>query len=157
MIEEHGSLQECFRSHLDPSADSVFEALCGFVDELTRAEPELGNFLLPSPGRGSACKRLNLFLRWMVRNDEVDPGGWEAVPARILLVPLDTHMFRICSALEMTCRSQADMKSALEVTGAFREYAPDDPVRYDFAITRLGMGGEESADRLFRLIDKSQC
>jgi uncharacterized protein (TIGR02757 family) len=95
--------------------------------------------LLPSPGRGSACKRLNLFLRWMVRSDEVDTGVWQGVAASKLIVPLDTHMHRIAGQMGLTQRKQPDMRTALEITDRFRSIAPMDPVRYDFALTRLGI------------------
>ncbi|MCD6487215.1 MAG: TIGR02757 family protein, partial [Syntrophobacterales bacterium] len=98
-----------------------------------------GNSLLPSPAKGSACKRLNLFLRWMVRHDDVDPGGWDDISSSKLIIPLDTHMHRICLALGITKRKQADMKTALEITRSFQVMAPHDPVRYDFALTRLGI------------------
>ncbi|MCK4719805.1 DUF2400 family protein, partial [bacterium] len=98
--------------------------------------------LLPDPGKGSACKRMNLYLRWMVREDDVDPGGWGKVSRSRLLVPLDIHMFRICSMLNLTCRKQANLLTVMEITNAFREINPDDPVKYDFAITRLGIRDE---------------
>ncbi|MBW2545477.1 MAG: TIGR02757 family protein, partial [Deltaproteobacteria bacterium] len=94
---------------------------------------------VPLPAKGSACKRLNLFLRWMVRRDDVDPGGWDDIPPSKLVIPLDTHMHRICLAFGFTKRKQADMKTALEITDSFRAIVPDDPVRYDFALTRLGI------------------
>ena len=75
----------------------------------------------------------------MVRRDDIDPGGWERIPPSKLIVPLDTHMFRICRAFGFTRRRQADLRSAIEVTGAFRKLAPEDPVRYDFALTRSGI------------------
>ena len=84
-------------------------------------------------------KRLNLFLRWMVRRDDVDPGGWDSVSRGRLVVPLDTHLFRIARTLGFTDRKSADLAAALEITDRFREIAPDDPVRYDFALTRLGI------------------
>lgn len=95
--------------------------------------------LLPIPDKGSACKRLNLFLRWMVRKDQVDPGGWDFIPASELIVPLDTHMYNICSKLGFTNRKQADFKTALEITQSFKKIVPEDPVKYDFALTRLGI------------------
>jgi len=82
---------------------------------------------------------MNLFLRWMVRHDEVDPGGWEAVGAQRLIIPLDTHIFRIGRALEFTHRNQANLRTAIEITNAFREIAPEDPIRYDFVVSRLGI------------------
>ncbi|MFC1474950.1 TIGR02757 family protein, partial [bacterium] len=111
-----------------------------FVDEIMRG----GNrscYLTPAPRRGSACKRMNLFLRWMVRRDDVDPGPWTDVPASKLVVPLDTHMHRISSGMGLTSRKQADLKTAIEITDAFRAISPEDPVRYDFALTRLGILG----------------
>lgn len=97
------------------------------------------NYLLPDPAQGSACKRLHLYLRWMVRNDAVDPGCWRHVAPNVLVVPLDTHMHRIARALGLTRRKQADARAAAEITAAFRTIAPTDPVRYDFALTRLGI------------------
>ena len=84
-------------------------------------------------------------LRWLVRRDDVDPGGWPAAWAAKLLVPLDIHMHRIARALSATQRKAADLRTALEVTAAFRDVRPDDPVRYDFALTRLGI--HPAADR----------
>jgi len=138
-IERYGSLRECFAANLDEDDDTVLPALSALVDEVrSAAGGQLGS-LLPSPRGGSACKRLNLFLRWMVRSDEVDPGGWHDVPASKLIVPLDTHMHRICLGLRLTERKQATMRAAIEITTAFREISPEDPVRYDFALTRLGI------------------
>ena len=95
--------------------------------------------LLSSPEDGSACKRLNLYLRWMVRRDRVDPGPWRTVPRSKLVVPLDTHMFRIARALGLTRRRQANLATAVEITRGFARYSPRDPVRYDFCLTRLGI------------------
>ena len=92
--------------------------------------------------RGSACKRLNLLLRWMVRRDDVDPGGWEGIAPSLLVIPLDTHMDAIGRSLGFTCRKQADLKAALEITDGFRKIAPHDPVRYDFSLTRFGIRNE---------------
>lgn len=103
---------------------------------------------LPDPARGSACKRLHLYLRWMVRRDDVDPGGWEGVSASKLVVPLDTHMHRLSRLLGLTKRKQADLRTALEITEAFRAFSPDDPVRYDFALTRLGIRDDLSEEAL---------
>jgi len=138
VIERYGSLQACFTAGLNDD-DTILPALSSFVKELN-VEVSMGrNSLLPSPSRGSACKRLNLFLRWMVRQDRVDPGGWRDVPLSKLIIPLDTHMQRICSLLNLTTRKQADMRTAVEITHAFRQMVPEDPVRYDFALTRLGI------------------
>jgi uncharacterized protein (TIGR02757 family) len=75
----------------------------------------------------------------MVRSDDVDPGVWQGIPASHLIVPLDTHMHRIAWTMGLTSRKQADMRCAIEITEAFSAIRPTDPVRYDFALTRLGI------------------
>ena len=116
------------------------------MKELSAPFPGKPRSLLPSPVAGSACKRLNLFLRWMVRRDEVDPGGWDHVPPSKLIVPLDIHMHRISLQLGLTGRKQANLKAACEITNAFRAIEPDDPVRYDFSLTRLGIRDDLTPD-----------
>jgi uncharacterized protein (TIGR02757 family) len=136
-VEEYGSLNECFLAGYDVRHETVLPALEKFVERLNDYGGDTN--LLPPPSKGSACKRLNLFLRWMVREDEVDPGGWSGVPSSKLIVPLDTHMHRIAMGLNMTARRQGNMRTALEVTRAFAEICPDDPIKYDFALTRFGI------------------
>jgi uncharacterized protein (TIGR02757 family) len=139
VLVRYGSLQACFVAHCGSKDDTILPALTEFVRELSANAPQVMDMLLPSPRKGSACKRLNLFLRWMVRSDEVDPGGWSGVEVCKLIVPLDTHMHRMSLEVGLTHRKQADMQAALEVTRAFRAIAPEDPVRYDFTLTRLGI------------------
>lgn len=150
ILDHWGSLKKCFAAAVNNDDETVAPALDRFVDTL--GEDENGcynNSLLPRPWRGSACKRLNLFLRWMVRHDDVDPGGWDDVPASQLIIPLDTHMHRIARACGMTNRTQGDMRTALEITRFFRALYPDDPVRYDFALTRLGMRNDREWRQFF--------
>lgn len=137
--EDYGSLQECFIRGMRKEDETVLPALGRFAKILGEQMACGTDMFLPAPARGSACKRLNLFLRWMVRCDDVDPGGWEEVPPSKLIIPLDTHMHKVSRALALTKRKQADMKTALEVTNAFKLIAPEDPVRYDFSLTRLGI------------------
>ena len=139
VMSEHGSLEACFMSGFREEHETVLPALSQFVDALTTAAGACPAHLLSVPAKGGACKRLNLFLRWMVRQDEVDPGGWTGVPRAKLLIPLDTHMHRIGLAFGFTKRKQANLRTATEVTAGFRKLVPDDPVRYDFALTRLGI------------------
>lgn len=139
LTERFGSLYGCFLAGFRHSEDTVLSSLTAFVGEFRRVLPGPRNSLLPSPEAGSACKRLNLFLRWMVRHDDVDPGGWNQVPESRLIVPLDTHMHRIGRLLRLTDRNQADMRTAVEITRGFRKISPEDPVRYDFSLTRLGI------------------
>lgn len=98
--------------------------------------------LVPDPARGSACKRLNMYLRWMVRGpDGVDLGLWTHVDPALLVMPIDTHVHRIGRYLGLTRRAQADWRTAEEVTAALRRLDPADPLRYDFALAHLGISG----------------
>lgn len=139
MMQKYGSLHGCFMAGYDAHHETILPALCAFVALLHGGRSCCWSGFLPSPERGSACKRLNLFLRWMVRKDEVDPGGWPGIPPSKLVVPLDTHMHRISLMLGLTKRNQAGLRTAVEITQAFREISPEDPVRYDFALTRFGI------------------
>jgi len=94
---------------------------------------------MPSPARGSACKRMNLFLRWMVRRTSPDLGLWTFVDPAKLLMPVDTHIHRIATFLGLNTRKSADWKAARQITDALARFDPADPVRYDFALCRLGI------------------
>ncbi|WP_428897349.1 TIGR02757 family protein [Parelusimicrobium proximum] len=137
ILKKHGSLEACFMSYFDNSHDTVETALKGFAAEL-RADVNVKS-LVPDPAKKSALKRLNLYLRWMIRQDDVDPGGWDKVPASKLIVPLDTHMHRLGQKLGLTARRQADMATAVEISRNFGKYCKDDPIKYDFCITRFGI------------------
>lgn len=137
VLKKHGSLEACFLTHYSESDESVLPALRGLAREL-RAAGGLSS-LVPDPDKNSALKRLNLFLRWMVRQDEVDPGGWDGVPASKLIIPLDVHMHRIARLLGLTKRNAADITTALEISRALKKHCPQDPVKYDFCLTRFGI------------------
>ncbi|MGA2377973.1 MAG: TIGR02757 family protein [Spirochaetia bacterium] len=140
-IVGHSSLEALFAAGMKRGDDTVLPALALFVERLriSAGGPRACPTLLSSPADGSACKRLNLYLRWMVRRDKVDPGPWHKVARSKLVVPLDTHMFRIARALGLTHRRQANLRTAVEITQAFARHSPRDPVRYDFCLTRLGI------------------
>ena len=146
-IEKYGSLEKCFMSGLKKSDSDIIPALRNFVRNLSLEFDRGENFLLPCPDRGSACKRLNLYLRWMVREDDVDPGGWKHIPRSKLMIPLDIHMWNICRDAGLTDRKQANLKSVVEITAKFAEINPEDPVKYDFTLSRFGIRDElEYAD-----------
>jgi uncharacterized protein (TIGR02757 family) len=147
-LDESGSLEKAFSEGYSEDDVTVAPALAKFADRLCRFHPGGKSYLVPSPDRGSACKRPLLFLRWMIRSDEVDPGGWDNVPPSKLIVPLDTHMRTIAMRFGLTTRKNADLKSALEITARFADIAPDDPVKYDFALTRFGIRNDMSVDEL---------
>jgi uncharacterized protein (TIGR02757 family) len=142
VLIRYGSLGECFSSGMSKVDDDTVPGLIHFVELLSSPFPDRPRSLLPKPELGSACKRLHLYLRWMIREDEVDPGGWMGVSPSKLVVPLDVHMSRISLRLKLTRRKPADLKSALEVTRAFRCLSPEDPVKFDFCLTRLGIRDE---------------
>ncbi|MBI5725528.1 MAG: TIGR02757 family protein [Planctomycetes bacterium] len=142
-LADHGSLEACFAGELRAGGESdVMAGLSGLVDRLDKPAGGLVRQFLSDPVRGSACKRLHMFLRWMIRSDGVDPGTWRTASPSALLVPLDTHMFRLARALGATARTAADLRAAREITAAFAAVQPDDPVKYDFCLTRIGIRGE---------------
>ncbi|MCE5201763.1 MAG: TIGR02757 family protein [Synergistaceae bacterium] len=146
-LYEYGSLEELFLSYYK---GNTWDAVEGFASKLTECGGYTDSiFLLPRPSNGSACKRLALFLRWMVRCDEVDPGGWRNITPDALFIPLDTHMFNICSTLGLCSRKSANGRAAAEITDAFRVICPEDPVRYDFALTRFGIRSDMTVKDLF--------
>ncbi len=148
-LKKWGSLKNLFYQYYKPEQDDIGKALNNFVDFFLKIDtsaiygrnikPNGLTQFFPSPEKGSACKRLNLFLRWMIRKDSVDPGGWDELPASKLIIPLDTHMYKIGKKLGFTKRKQANMKTALEITKGFAKLASKDPVKYDFALTRFGI------------------
>lgn len=144
----YGSLENLF---FEKTFANSWDAAENFVAGFTACGGGVPMYLLPSPAKGSACKRLWLFLRWMGRRDEVDPGGWDRLTPDALRVPLDTHMFNICSTLGLCARKSADRRAAEEITAAFRIIRPEDPVRYDFALTRFGIRNDMTVPELFEL------
>jgi uncharacterized protein (TIGR02757 family) len=159
MTEESGSIERFFLDGLDPAAIDVGAALESFSTRArqmdlqpvygrrrsARAGPRAGvrppgvHFFFPRPSRGSACKRLNLFLRWMVRRDAIDLGVWTRVPPSVLVVPLDTHVIRVGRCLGLTSYRSPGWRMAADVTASLRRIDPRDPVRYDFSLCHLGM------------------
>ncbi|NOQ23493.1 MAG: TIGR02757 family protein [Candidatus Aegiribacteria sp.] len=128
------------------SEDTYHNALDRFVVCILEGAGMEKCSMLPRPSLGSACKRLHLFMRWMVRKDEVDPGGWEWISPSVLIIPLDVHMFRAAGALGFTGRKTASCAAASEITESFSAINPDDPVKYDFALTRMGIQGLHEDD-----------
>jgi uncharacterized protein (TIGR02757 family) len=155
-IEEYGSLEACFRIGLAERDETVVPALSRFTRKIWNPLQVGCQYLLPDPAKGSACKRAFLFLRWMIREDAVDPGGWQDIAASRLVVPLDTHMYRISRDLGFTRRRQANLKTALEITGRFREIEPDDPVKYDFALTRFGIRADMDRAELIEYLETAR-
>jgi uncharacterized protein (TIGR02757 family) len=152
LVRAHGSLEGAFAPGVETGARDVgpaierFTSLARDVDLRLAYGPRVPKapgvwYFFTRPSTGSACKRMNLFLRWMVRQDGVDPGGWTRVSRRQLIVPLDTHTIRAGHCLRLTRRQSPGWKMAVEITDALRAIDPDDPVRYDFSLCHLSMMG----------------
>ena len=146
----YGSLEACFAGGVS-AADATLRPALSRLVHLLDPHGRCGH-LLPRPQRGSACKRLWLMLRWLIRRDHVDPGGWNPAWRARLVVPLDTHMHRIGLELGFTARKSADFRTAAEITRSLGRFAPEDPVKYDFALTRLGIRND--AENLPRPLER---
>jgi len=150
------SLEDSFREGWRPEQPDLWPGLEAWVVLLGRHGVGRDNSLVAWPDRGGACKRLHLYMRWMVRADQVDPGGWTVATRSQLLVPVDVHMHRIARALGFTRRRQANRRTVDEITAGFRRIAPEDPVRYDFALTRLPIRDRLPPARI-RLLLRQRC
>jgi uncharacterized protein (TIGR02757 family) len=139
MQRAHGSLGRAFADHYTQQAD-LRPALASFADQLRGPEPGAGlAHLVSDPRAGSACKRLLLYLRWMIRPaDGVDLGLWP-LPSSSLIIPLDTHVHRIACNLRLTDRRTPSWRTAEEITERLRQFDAEDPVKYDFALCHLGV------------------
>ncbi|MCP4021321.1 MAG: TIGR02757 family protein [Desulfobacteraceae bacterium] len=146
VIAEYGSLENCFLTAWSKTDDTILPGLIFLNKQVLRRE-HVG-YLVADPAKNSACKRSNLFLRWMVRKDAVDPGGWDKISRSQLIVPLDVHMFKTGKMLNFTKRKSPDMKTAMEITQGFKKIVQDDPVKYDFALTRFGIRKELNLENL---------
>jgi uncharacterized protein (TIGR02757 family) len=151
--QEWGSLENLFLegySHNDNQNRGNFAAglehFSSTFNRLAQSSPYQNRknfaYFFPSPSKGSPCKRLCLFMRWMNRTDNVDPGGWKGVNKSDLIIPLDTHIARIGRYLGFTSRRNADWKMAAEITHSLKLIDPDDPLKYDFVLCHLGISGE---------------
>jgi uncharacterized protein (TIGR02757 family) len=145
--QAHDSLEDAFLG--DPalaSAETVEPALIRFHDRFCCDPffPDRTRKHIATPARNSSCKRLLMFLRWMVRQDNrgVDFGLWTRLRPEQLVIPIDVHVNRVARKLGLLTRPQTDWKAALELTQTLRQFDPADPVRYDFALFGLGVEGE---------------
>jgi uncharacterized protein (TIGR02757 family) len=149
MIDRNGSIEGFFVEGLAADAVDVGEALQSFSTRALaldvtavygRKKPKPGvAYFFSRPSSGGACKRLNLFLRWMVRDDQVDMGVWKRVAPGQLIVPLDTHIIRVGRCLRLTTKKSPGWRMAADVTASLREIDPVDPIKFDFSICHLGM------------------
>jgi uncharacterized protein (TIGR02757 family) len=150
MLNEFGSIEDFFLHGDDPSTSDIGGALQSFSSRALQTDvreaygrrmPKRAGvcYFFPRPSAGSACKRLNLFLRWMVRTDAIDLGVWKRVSPGRLIIPLDTHVIRLGKCLGLTRYASPGWKMAAEITASLRALDPEDPVRYDFSLCHMGM------------------
>ena len=149
MLDRSGTIEGFFLDGYDEAADDVATALGSFSTramalDLTAAYGRVPrrpgvSYFFPNPSKGSACKRLNLFLRWMVRRDALDLGVWTRVSASKLVVPLDTHVIRVGRCLRLTRYTSPGWAMARDITASLAQLDPRDPVKYDYSLCHLGM------------------
>ena len=167
VLADTGSIQASFLRFYVPYRDEplpmrrALTEWVGYLRQTLRSSPGWGALenprgiyhLLPDPASGSPCKRWNLYLRWMVRGpDGLDLGLWKSIPTRHLILPLDTHTARICGYLGLTSRAAPSWAMAEEITRTLRSLDPEDPIRYDFSIARLGI-----LARCTKKMDRNRC
>ncbi len=147
VLNRYAGIEEFFIQGYSPRDINIVPALSKFCNSLLDmyAAEHNGNisrglkYLLVNPTKGSPCKRLNLFLRWMVRDDDVDTGLWKSIDKAKLIVPVDVHMGRLCKILGFYDQKVVSLQTAVKITEGFAEIEPADPVKYDFALSRIGI------------------
>jgi uncharacterized protein (TIGR02757 family) len=149
ILLDHKTLGDWVFSHYREEDEHLGVAWARCVEEIKKKDADhwkwrrsrgIGfNHLLPNPNNKSACKRSNLLLRWMVRKDGIDPGLWSTLPKEKLLIPVDTHVQRIAYNIGLTDRTDLSWATAHEITANLKRLDPEDPVKYDFALCRLGI------------------
>ena len=147
MLDGAGSIEAFFGEGVEADGEDVGGALDRFSVRalaLGVRSPGVGYFF-PRPSAGSACKRLNLFLRWMVRRDALDLGVWTRVPPAKLIIPLDTHVIRVGRHLKLTRYASPGWAMARDITASLRRLDPLDPVKYDYSLCHLGMNFPKDA------------
>ena len=140
IYQNHGGLQQVFTAGFS-KGNSVKEALAHFYTVFFELPGARTRKHIANVERGAAAKRLNMFLRWLVRDDNcgVDFGLWKGIPASALMLPLDVHTGNVARKLGLLQRKQNDWKAVEEVTEVLRKFDPQDPVKYDFALFGLGI------------------
>jgi uncharacterized protein (TIGR02757 family) len=140
---QHDSLETAFSQWMSGDDENIEKALIGFHDYFFSLEesPQRTRKHIATPARGSTCKRLCMYLRWMVRQDHcgVDFGLWKTISPSQLVCPVDLHVARVARQFELIKRKQTDWLTALELTEHLKEFDPSDPAKYDFALFSLGV------------------
>ncbi len=166
VIRKYGRIESLFKEYYKEGDSDIGNGLSGFVNAIITMDflpfkdksflssslcRKAGKGFLqffPSPQKGSACKRMNMFLRWMIRDRDIDFGIWKGIPKNKLIIPLDTHISRISRCLGFTKRASNDWKTAVEITEALKKIDNEDPLKYDFALCHHGIS---------RVCNKMKC
>ena len=148
MLVTSGSIEAFFNEGYDAKTPDIENALESFTSRALdvnldsvygRATRRNVSYFFPRPSKGSACKRLNLYLRWMVRRDQLDLGVWTTVRSSQLVIPLDTHTIRVGQCLGLTNYRSPGWAMARDITNTLRRFDPIDPVKYDFSLCHISM------------------
>lgn len=151
LLKKYKSIEYVFKQFYKEEDPDIGNGLAGFINYVLNVDtsevygenihPSGLLQFFPSPSKGGACKRMNLFLRWMVRDRDIDFGIWKGIPKNRLIIPLDTHIAKISRCLGFTRRTSPDWKMAIEITGSLKMFDPEDPLKYDFALCHHGISG----------------
>jgi len=151
ILKKEGSLENIFMEHYRDTDENIGNGLAAMMDRFLSVDttkiygrnikPSGLLQFFPSPAKGSTCKRSALFLRWMIRDRDIDFGIWKKIPKDRLVIPLDTHIMKISQCLGFTNRNSADWKTAIEITEALKQFDQKDPLKYDFALCHQGVSG----------------
>lgn len=162
ILNEYSSLKNLFLSDYNPSDENIKYSLHKFVNALIDTGHKVTNgklndglrFFFPDPIKNSSCKRLNLFLRWMVRKDKIDLGLWKEIDTSKLVIPLDTHIIKIARIFNLTKLTSPSWKMAEEITNSLKKFDQKDPVKYDFALMHIS--SRKDLDLIFKSIEGSK-
>ncbi len=149
ILIENGSIKKLFLNNYSNKTENIKEALSKFSFNINEIAKRYGNasrgikFMFPNPNNGSACKRMNLFLRWMVRKDELDFGLWKEISTSQLIIPVDTHVAKISRNIGLTKLKNVSWKMAEDITNNLKKFDSKDPVKYDFAICHIGIRNQQ--------------
>ncbi len=149
VIKEFGSIEKCLKKGYNTS-NNFLEAQSFLVENLEKNGVKNCGNLVANPKKGSACKRLNLYLRWMIRDDNIDLGVWNFDKSK-LIMPIDTHIFQLSKILGLSSRNSANLKTAEEITNNLKKIDASDPTRFDFSLSRLGIHPELDYEILSKL------
>lgn len=151
ILRKESSLESVFIKQYRDEDENIGNGLTAMMDRFLSVDttkiygknikPSGLTQFFPSPIKGSTCKRSALFLRWMIRDRDIDFGIWKNIQKNKLVIPLDTHIMKISRCLGFTKRNSADWKTAVEITRALKQFDPKDPLKYDFALCHHGISG----------------